>query len=63
EAANSSARLAVNALLDAAGSPAPRAVVHELHRVPEFELLKVEDRLNYRLGLPNAFDVLPPLGL
>ncbi|MFI9815967.1 hydroxysqualene dehydroxylase [Saccharothrix variisporea] len=61
ESANSSARLAVNALLDRAGSPAPRAVVHELHRVPEFELLKTEDLLNYRLGLPNTFDVLPPL--
>ncbi|MEU7527259.1 FAD-dependent oxidoreductase [Saccharothrix sp. NPDC042600] len=59
ESANSSARLAVNALLDEAGSSAPRAVVHELHRVPEFELLKVEDQLHYGLGLPNAFDVLP----
>lgn len=60
ESANSSARLAVNALLDEAGSSAPRAVVHELHRVPEFELLKVEDQLHYGLGLPNAFDVLTP---
>ncbi|CAL9458111.1 hypothetical protein SUDANB95_02565 [Actinosynnema sp. ALI-1.44] len=59
ESANSSARLAVNALLDEAGSSAPRAVVHELHRVPEFELLKVQDQVHYGLGLPNAFDVLP----
>ncbi|MFJ6677153.1 hypothetical protein ACIQMJ_39140 [Actinosynnema sp. NPDC091369] len=58
EAANSSARLAVNALLDAAGSGAPRAVVHELHRAPEFELLKAEDQVNHRLGLPNTFDLL-----
>ncbi|ONI87985.1 FAD-dependent oxidoreductase [Saccharothrix sp. ALI-22-I] len=59
ESANSSARLAVNALLDQARSTAPRAVVHELHRAPEFELLKVEDQLHYSLGLPNAFDILP----
>jgi hypothetical protein len=59
EAANSAARLAVNALLDEAGSTAPRAVVHELYRAPEFELLKVKDQVAYRLGLPNAFDVVP----
>ncbi|MCC8246856.1 hydroxysqualene dehydroxylase [Saccharothrix luteola] len=58
EAANSTARLAVNALLDEAGSSAPRAVVHELYRAPEFELLKAQDEVNYRLGLPNAFDLL-----
>lgn len=59
EAANSAARLAVNALLDEAGSTAPRAVVHELYRAPEFELLKVKDQVDYRLGLSNAFDVVP----
>ncbi|MBM7814249.1 uncharacterized protein with NAD-binding domain and iron-sulfur cluster [Saccharothrix algeriensis] len=59
EAANSSARSAVNALLDRAGSDAPRAVVHELYRAPEFELLKVQDQVHYRLGLPNAFDLVP----
>ena len=58
ESANSAARLAVNALLDEAGSGAPRAVVHSLNRAPELELLKAEDRLNHRLGLPNTFDLL-----
>lgn len=59
EAANSAARTAVNALLDEAGSSAPRAVVHKLYRAPEFELIKTEDSLQYRLGLPNAFDLVP----
>ncbi|WP_121011291.1 hydroxysqualene dehydroxylase [Saccharothrix australiensis] len=59
EAANSTARLAVNALLDEAGSDAHRAVVHELYRAPEFELLKAEDRVHHLLRLPNAFDVVP----
>lgn len=58
EGANSAARMAVNALLDEAGSGAPRAVVRPLYRAPEFELLKAQDQVNYRLGLPNAFDVL-----
>ncbi|MFD0203170.1 MULTISPECIES: hydroxysqualene dehydroxylase [Saccharothrix] len=59
EGANSSARLAVNALLDENGSSAPRAVVRDLYRAPEFELLKAQDQVNYRLGLPNTFDILP----
>ena len=58
EAANSSARLAVNALLDEAGSSAPRAEVGRLYRAPEFELVKAQDQVNHRLGLPNAFDLL-----
>jgi uncharacterized protein with NAD-binding domain and iron-sulfur cluster len=59
EGANTAARMAVNALLDEAGSNAPRAAVYDLYRAPEFELLKTEDRLQYGLGLPNLLDVDP----
>ncbi|MEU4767396.1 hypothetical protein AB0H12_29470 [Actinosynnema sp. NPDC023794] len=44
--------------MDEAGSSAPRAVVHELYRAPEFELLKAQDEVNHRLGSPSAFDLL-----
>ncbi|GAA4843106.1 hydroxysqualene dehydroxylase [Saccharopolyspora rosea] len=57
EGANTAARMAVNALLDEAGSSAPRAAVHDVYHAPEFELLKAEDQAHYRLGLPNLFDV------
>ncbi|RJL34579.1 FAD-dependent oxidoreductase [Bailinhaonella thermotolerans] len=58
EGACQGGRQAVNALLDAAGSTAGRCPVHRLHRSPLFEAAKRDDRLRYRLGLPNAFDVL-----
>jgi uncharacterized protein with NAD-binding domain and iron-sulfur cluster len=57
EGANAAARMAVNALLAAAGSDAPRAQVHGLYRAPELELVKAEDQRRYRLGQPNVFDV------
>lgn len=57
EGANQGARLAVNALLDAAGSSAPRCSVHQLYRWPLFDLEKAEDKVRYRLGLPNKWDV------
>ncbi|MEV7285556.1 FAD-dependent oxidoreductase [Streptomyces sp. NPDC093252] len=57
EGANESARHAVNALLDADGSAAPRCHVFELYRPPEFEPLKRVDELRYGLGLPNTFDL------
>ncbi|KJK56333.1 FAD-dependent oxidoreductase [Saccharothrix sp. ST-888] len=56
EGANESARLAVNALLDADGSNRPRCTVWTLYRPPELELLQQQDAVRYRLGLPNALD-------
>ncbi len=57
EGANASARAAVNALLDRAGSDAPRCTVKGLHRIPAIETLKRHDRTRWRLGLRNALDV------
>ncbi|WP_306316577.1 MULTISPECIES: FAD-dependent oxidoreductase [unclassified Streptomyces] len=57
EGANTSARIAVNALLEQAGSDAERCTVTELHREPALELLKRQDRARYRMGLPNALDL------
>ncbi|MET7762755.1 FAD-dependent oxidoreductase [Streptomyces sp. NPDC005393] len=57
EGANESARRAVNALLDAEGSPARRCQVWMLYQPPELELLRGVDETRYRLGLPNTFDL------
>ncbi|WP_328492130.1 FAD-dependent oxidoreductase [Streptomyces sp. NBC_00414] len=57
EGANTSARQAVNALLDRVGSAAERCTVTPLYRAPEFELLKRHDRTRHLLRLPNLFDV------
>jgi uncharacterized protein with NAD-binding domain and iron-sulfur cluster len=57
EGANESARLAVNALLDADGSDAERCPIWTLYRSPEMEPLKRVDEVRYRLGLPNSFDL------
>ncbi|UUU31616.1 FAD-dependent oxidoreductase [Streptomyces sp. CA-210063] len=57
EGANESARLAVNALLDADESDAERCEIQELYRPPEMEPLKRVDETRYRLGLPNTFDL------
>ncbi|MEV7027038.1 FAD-dependent oxidoreductase, partial [Kitasatospora sp. NPDC093558] len=56
EGANESARRAVNALLDADGSPAPRCTVWPLYRPPELAALQQQDETRYRRGLPNALD-------
>jgi uncharacterized protein with NAD-binding domain and iron-sulfur cluster len=56
EGANEGARQGVNALLDAAGSVAPRCSLHGLFRPPEFEHLKSVDRARYRQQQPNLFD-------
>ncbi|WP_278260657.1 FAD-dependent oxidoreductase [Nocardia sp. AG03] len=56
EGANESARAAVNALLDVAGSPAPRCTTYRLRRTPELEPLRVIDADRYARGLPNLFD-------
>jgi uncharacterized protein with NAD-binding domain and iron-sulfur cluster len=60
EGANEGARQAVNALLDAAGSAAPRCSLHGLFRPPEFEPLKAVDRARYREQQPNLFDIDHP---
>ncbi|CAM5369160.1 putative protein with NAD-binding domain and iron-sulfur cluster OS=Streptomyces violarus OX=67380 GN=FHS41_000172 PE=4 SV=1 [Streptomyces violarus] len=57
EGANASARQAVNALLDQAGSSAPRCTVTPLFRPPELESLKRHDHFRFKAGLPNAFDL------
>ncbi|MFI9365172.1 FAD-dependent oxidoreductase [Kitasatospora sp. NPDC053057] len=57
EGANESARRAVNALLDADGSPAPRCTVWPLYRPPELAALQQQDEARYRRGLPNALDL------
>ncbi|MFE7442429.1 FAD-dependent oxidoreductase [Streptomyces chartreusis] len=57
EGANESARLAVNALLDADNSDAERCEIQELYRPPEMEPLKRIDAVRHRLGLPNTFDL------
>ncbi|MGO4758192.1 FAD-dependent oxidoreductase, partial [Streptomyces sp. 2MCAF27] len=57
EGANESARRAVNALLDAEGSSAPRCAIWTLYQPPELEPLRRVDETRYRLGLPNAFDL------
>lgn len=57
EGANASARQAVNALLDAAGSSAGRCAVTPLYRAPEFETLRRHDETRHRWGLRNVFDL------
>lgn len=54
EAANEAARRAVNALLDRAGSTAPKASVWALAEPDLFAPLVEYDRLRFRLGLPYA---------
>ncbi|RSN71307.1 hydroxysqualene dehydroxylase [Actinomadura sp. WAC 06369] len=56
EGANESGRAAVNALLDAADSPAARVPVWRLHRPPELDGLKEIDARRFRAGRPNLFD-------
>lgn len=57
EGANESARHAVNALLDEAGSSAARVKTFRLYDPPEFEALKATDRLLYKLGARNLLDL------
>ncbi|MBC2879496.1 MULTISPECIES: hydroxysqualene dehydroxylase [Streptomyces] len=57
EGANESARRAVNALLEADGSPAPPCRVWPLYRPPELEPFHRQDRARYEAGRPNVFDL------
>ncbi|WP_245996878.1 FAD-dependent oxidoreductase [Streptomyces armeniacus] len=56
EGANETAKRAVNALLEEAGSDADPCTVHELYVPPEFGLLRKADDVRYRLGLPHILD-------
>ncbi|MGW4647629.1 hydroxysqualene dehydroxylase [Kitasatospora sp. NPDC004289] len=56
EGANQSARLAVNALLEAARHPAAPAEVHQLHQPPELRRLKQVDAELYHQGRPHLLD-------
>ncbi|MFD8696211.1 hydroxysqualene dehydroxylase [Kitasatospora purpeofusca] len=56
EGANQAARLAVNALLAAAGDGAAPAEVHELHRPAELRRLKEVDAELYRQGRAHILD-------
>ena len=56
EGANHAARLAVNALLDAARSGADRAPTFDLYQPPEWEPFRRADDELYRQGQPNALD-------
>ncbi|WP_081511421.1 FAD-dependent oxidoreductase [Nocardia donostiensis] len=57
EGASESARTAVNALLDVAGSNAPRCRTFTLYRAQELEPLRRIDADRYAAGLPNLFDI------
>ncbi len=56
EGANESARAAVNALLETAGSQATPAAMYRLYDPPEYEPAKRTDAELYAAGLPNALD-------
>jgi uncharacterized protein with NAD-binding domain and iron-sulfur cluster len=56
DGANQGGRQAANALLDAAGSSAPRAQLSPLYVPPEFEPFRELDRARYSAGQPNVFD-------
>ena len=56
EGAGESARAAVNALLEVAGSNAARCPIHPLYRAAELEPLRRLDEQRYAAGAPNLFD-------
>ncbi|MFA1541975.1 hydroxysqualene dehydroxylase [Actinomadura monticuli] len=58
EGANESGRAAVNALLDAAGSPAAKVQVWPLYQPPELDGLKDLDAHRFRAGQRNLFDTM-----
>ncbi|MEU0938442.1 FAD-dependent oxidoreductase [Embleya sp. NPDC005971] len=60
EGANESGRMAANAVLHAAGSNAAPATVFTLYQEPALAGWRRADDLRYRLGLPNAFDLIRP---
>lgn len=56
EGADESARAAVDALLDAADSPAARCPMFRLHEPPELQPMRDLDAQRYRAGLPHILD-------
>jgi uncharacterized protein with NAD-binding domain and iron-sulfur cluster len=60
EGANQGGRAAANALLDLFSSSAPRCSVTPLFDPPEFRAERELDRIRYRAGLPNQFDLTDP---
>ncbi|MCT9094158.1 FAD-dependent oxidoreductase [Streptomyces sp. ASQP_92] len=63
EGANQSARLAVNALLEKAGSTGAPAAVHALHQPEELERLKQVDAELFAQGRAHILDGPPPWAL
>lgn len=57
ESANESGRNAANAIIDAAGDPAPHAEVFPLVALPAFEAAKQIDADRFRAGLPHLLDI------
>jgi uncharacterized protein with NAD-binding domain and iron-sulfur cluster len=57
EAANESARKAVNAILQASGSHAEPCRLFDLYRPSELTAARKVDEIRFRAGLPNALDV------
>lgn len=57
ESANESGRSAANAIIDAAGDPAPHAPVFPLVELPAFEAAKKLDADRFRAGLPHILDI------
>ncbi|WP_280423527.1 hydroxysqualene dehydroxylase [Nocardia carnea] len=57
ESANESGRNAANAIIDAAGDPAPHAPVFPLVAPPAFEAAKKLDADRFRAGLPHILDI------
>jgi uncharacterized protein with NAD-binding domain and iron-sulfur cluster len=55
EGANEAARRAVNGILDASGSSAPRCPLWKLHEPEELAPVRALDRHRYQRGKPNAF--------
>lgn len=60
EGANAGGRQAANGVLAASGSSAARARLTDLYVPPEFTLAKLDDKVRYRLRLPNAYDLVQP---
>jgi uncharacterized protein with NAD-binding domain and iron-sulfur cluster len=56
DGANQGGRQAANGVLEAAGSPAPRARLWKLLVPPEYEPFRRADQALWRAGQPNAFD-------
>ncbi|MFI5781349.1 FAD-dependent oxidoreductase [Nocardia sp. NPDC051570] len=57
EGAGESARTAVNALLDVAGSTAERCTLFPMYRAPQLEPMRQLDATRYAAGQTNMFDV------